>query len=62
MSFLEVGLRPQRGVIGMGMIKPDNVEATVACVSLSSDQFARIDAIAIVGRVDARVGAANRSL
>ena len=59
MRLREVGCRPLRGVVRMGVIKADNILATLAAFALNANQFPRIDVVAVVGRVLARVAAAR---
>src|SRR4051812_13573384 len=56
-SFGEVGLRPFRGMVGVGMVEADNVFSAFAAFTLDADQFARVDAVAVVGGVGAGVAA-----
>src|SRR5664279_3184643 len=57
--LLEIGWRPARGMIGMSVVKANNVEPACARVTLDMHQFARIDFIAVLRRVGPRVAAAH---
>jgi hypothetical protein len=46
-------------MIGVGVIKTNNILATLAPFALDAYQFARVDAIAILRRIRARVAAAH---
>ncbi len=43
MSFREVGGRPLRGMVGMGVIEADDVLAALAAFALNADEFPGID-------------------
>ena len=59
MGLLEVGWRPARGMIGMRVVEADDVEVALAGLALHPHQFARIDVVAVLGRIDAGVAAAD---
>jgi hypothetical protein len=59
MRLFMVGFGPLRGMIGMRMIKPDDVFPPLAPFALNSDQFPRIDVIPVVSRVGSGVAAAR---
>src|SRR6267378_873129 len=58
-GFREVGGRPLRGMVGMGVIETDDVLAALAAFALNADEFPGIDLVAVVWRVRARVAAAR---
>src|SRR5579864_2337299 len=57
--FLEVGLRPLRGMIGMGVIEADDVLVALARLALDANEFLGINVIAVLGRIGAGVAAAG---
>src|SRR5579864_2256784 len=59
MRFLEIGLRPLRRMIGMGMIEADDVLVSLARLALDANELLGIDVIAVLGRIGAGVAAAG---
>src|ERR1035441_3929407 len=57
--FRQIGDRPLRGVVGVGVIEADDILAALAALALNADEFPGIDVVAVVGRVRARVAAAG---
>src|SRR6266478_454700 len=58
-GFSEVGGRPLRGVVGMGVVEADDVLFALAAFALDAYQFLGIDVVAVLGRVSARVSGAG---
>ena len=59
MRLGQVGCRPHRRMIGMGMIKADNIRSELAAFPLDTDQFPGIYVEAIVRRVIPRIATAG---
>src|SRR5438477_3777367 len=57
--LLEVGLRPLRRMIGMGVIEADDVLVSLARLALDANELLGIDVIAVMGRIRAGVAAAG---
>lgn len=57
--LLEVGPRPLRGVIWMGVIEADDVLVPLARLALDANELLGIDVIAVLGRIGAGVAAAS---
>ena len=55
----EIGLRPTGGMVRMRVVEPDDVQLRCAGLALDTYQFTRIDVVAIMRRVAARVAAAH---
>src|SRR6266481_7624282 len=58
-GFRQVGGRPLRGMVGMGVIEADDVLAVLAAFALNADELSGIDLVAVLWRVLARVTAAR---
>lgn len=58
-GFGEIGRRPAGWMVGMGMVEADDILAALAAFALDVDQFARIDVVAVLRRIGARVSAAR---
>ena len=58
-GFGEVGRRPLRGVVGVGVVEADDVEAAVAGLALGGDELFGCDVVAVVGGVGAGVAGAE---
>jgi hypothetical protein len=58
-GFFEVGLRPLRGVVGVGMVEADDVFAAFAGQALDADEFFGIDVVAVLWGIGAGVLAAG---
>ncbi len=56
-GFGEIGRRPVGAMIGVRVVEPDDVQLRLARLALNAEQLARIDVIAVVGRVCAGVAA-----
>src|SRR5580700_4189731 len=48
-------------MIGVRVIKPDDIQILLAAFALDADEFPGIDVIAVVGRVRARIAAARNA-
>ena len=59
MGFGEVSLRPLRGMVGVGVVEADDVQAEAARLALNFDQFLGRDVVAIMGAVGAGVAGAD---
>src|SRR5579864_4892913 len=57
--FLEIGLRPLRRMIGMGVIEADDVLVSLARLPLDANELLGIDVIAVLGGIGAGVAAAS---
>ena len=57
--LLEIGLRPLRRMIGMGVIEADDVLVSLARLALDANELLGIDVIAVLGRIGAGVAAAG---
>lgn len=55
--FLQIGLRPLRRVIGMGVIETNNVLVAFSGLALDADKFLGINMVAVLRRVDAGIAA-----
>src|SRR5579872_1602147 len=55
MRLGKVGGRPVRRVVGMRMIKADDVFAPLTALPLNADQLLRIDVVTILWRIIARI-------
>src|SRR5580700_3535254 len=55
----QVGLRPLGRMIGMRVIKTDNVFAALSALPLNANEFSWIDVVTVLWRVAARVSAAR---
>ena len=58
-GFLQVGLRPAGGMVGMGMIEADNLFIALAAFALNANQFFRIDAVTVLRRISAGISGAR---
>ena len=58
-GFGEVGGRPLGGVVGVGVVEADDVEAAVAGLALRGDEFLGRDVVAVVRGVGAGVAGAE---
>ncbi len=58
-GFGEVGGGPLGGVVGVGVVEADDVEAGLAGLALGGDEFLRGDVVAVVGAVGAGVAGAE---
>ena len=58
MGFVEIGLRPTRRMIGMGVVEAHDVQTTFSSLALNADQFLGRDVIAVMGGIGARVACA----
>ena len=54
-GFGEVGGGPLGGVVGVGVVEADDVEAELAAFALGGDELLRRDVVAVVGAVGAGV-------
>ncbi len=60
-GFIEVGLRPLRWVVRMGVIKADDVFFSLAAFALNAHEFLGVDVVAVLRRIRAGIaGAGNR--
>lgn len=62
MRFRKIGLGPLRGMIGMGMIKPDDLHALLRRLPLRRDQLFGINVVTILWSVGAGVATADYAL
>jgi hypothetical protein len=58
-GFGEVGLRPPRGVVGVGVVEADDVQRKAAGLALDADQLLGRNVVAVVRAVGARVAGAD---
>ena len=58
-GFSEVGLGPLCRMVGMGVVEADNIFVACAAFPLDADELLRIDVVAILRGVGARVAAAG---
>ena len=61
MRFCQVGRRPSRWMIWVGMIKADNIETLIPHAPLDSDKVQRGNAIAVAGRINMGIRAGHNS-
>src|SRR5215472_6031967 len=59
-GFGEVGVGPLRGVVGVGVVEADDVEALVAGLALGGDELFGSDVVAVVRGIGARVAGAEK--
>lgn len=59
MCFRKIGLGPLRGMIGMGVIKPDDLRALLGRLPLRRDQLFGINVVTILRPVVAGVATAD---
>src|SRR5450755_688111 len=62
MRLGKIGARPLGGMVGMRMIKPNNVIARCACFPLDAHQFGWADVITVMRRIRSGVAAAYNGL
>ena len=64
MGLFHIRFRPLRRMVGMRMIKADDIQPATPCLLLDADQLLRRDVVAIVSRVRPRIfgRALHRSL
>src|SRR5580704_5725764 len=53
--FVEIGDRPARRMIGMGVVKTHDVQALLPCLTLNADQFLGGNVVAIMGGIGPRI-------
>ena len=61
MRLLQVGGRPLHRMIGMRVVKTNDVEALVSHISLDSDKVQRGNAVAVARRIVAGIGASDHA-
>src|SRR5437762_1377854 len=59
MRLREIASRPARRMIGMRVIKPDNIFTSLPSFPLNTDQLARINVVTVLWRVRASISAAR---
>jgi hypothetical protein len=59
MRLSQIGLRPVGWMIGMGMVESDDLFVAFPCLPLNSNELLGIDVLPVLGRVRARIAAAN---
>lgn len=59
MRFGKISLRPPGGMIRVRMVKADNIFSAATAFALNAHELPRVDVIAIVGGIRARVAAAG---
>lgn len=60
MRFGEIGLRPLRRMIGMGVVEANDVFSAFPAFALDAYQFSRVDVVAIMGGIGASVATPSR--
>src|SRR5215468_1681256 len=57
MGFSKICWRPLSGMVGMRVVKTDNIQSLLCCLSLNGDQFFGVDVVAVLGPIITRIAA-----
>src|SRR5215471_14607218 len=57
MGLSKICWRPLSGMVGMRVVKTDNIQPLLGCLSLNGDQLFGIDVVAVLGPIITRIAA-----